>query len=106
MTDRSILNKVKGDLSNWKRSGSYQTYQAYDPRRTFVTNLDRKDGKRIIQYAKIVNELGLDYEFQAAAFDINGNQHDYMISLHLKGPHKDKVGPVINTMIKVHKGKW
>ena len=106
MTDRSILNKIKGDLSNWKRSGSNKFYQRDDPRRTFVTNLNKKDYKRIVSYAKIVNDFGLDYEFQAAAFDINGNQHDYMISFHLKGPHSVKTkSQIIDLMIKVHK-KW
>lgn len=103
MSGHRTLNQIKGDLGTWKVSGSYNTHEQDDERRTFITNLDRKDHKRILKYVKVIKDFGLDYEFQSAAFDTSGHQHDYMISLYVKGPHADKRGSIINAMIKANK---
>ena len=105
MNSRRTLKQIKGSLGTWKVSGSYDTYEKDDPRRTFITNLDRKDHKRIVQYVKIAKDFGLDYEFQSAAFDTLGNQHDYMISFYIKGPHQDMKWKIIDAMIKSYK-EW
>jgi hypothetical protein len=100
----SLLNRIRCDLIASKKSGSCNTNDQKSHARTFITNLDRNDLKRLIRYIKIVvKDFSLDYEIYTDAYSTSNEVLPFLIGFYVKGSHQDKVGPIINMMIKNNK---
>ena len=99
MKGRTLANKIKAGLDDWQVFGSYDTPDANDERRTFITNMDRKDIKGLLRYIEVCKEMNLDYEVKSDAYDTSGTKHFFMIAFYVKGPHKEAPSKIINRIL-------